>query len=153
MQKDFRPESHFTFAVADRGTATELSIYAPYFRDRKLMAAFLLFGVGIAEHPVKAQHADMAGITAGIGGKCLFAVMAGAAILAAVQAGSAAALAEIESSVDRAALTAFEVYMRCREQVWSIRNAEVKNLSVGIMERVAEWRARREAGEDAKRNQ
>jgi hypothetical protein len=68
------------------------------------------------------------------------------------QASSTVALAEIESSVDRAALTAFEVYMRCREQVWAIRNAEVKNLSVGIMERVAEWSARREAGEDAKRN-
>jgi hypothetical protein len=69
------------------------------------------------------------------------------------QAGSAADLAEIESSVDRTALIAFEVYMRCREQLWAIRNAEVKNLSVGIMERVAEWRARREAGEDAKQNQ
>lgn len=54
-----------------------------------------------------------------------------------------------ERFIDRLALHAFEVYMRCREQVWAIRNAEVKNLSVGIMERVAEWHARRETSEDA----
>jgi hypothetical protein len=39
--------------------------------------------------------------------------------------------------------------MSCREQVWAIRNAEVKNLSVGIMERVAAWRAQRDTSDNA----
>jgi hypothetical protein len=52
-----------------------------------------------------------------------------------------------DAEIDRVALLAFDVYMRCREQVWKIRNAEVKNLSVGIMERVAEWRARKDSEE------
>jgi hypothetical protein len=58
-------------------------------------------------------------------------------------------LSGFENSIDRLALLAFEVYMRCREQVWAIRNAEVKNLSVGIMERVAAWRAQRETSDNA----
>lgn len=58
---------------------------------------------------------------------------------------AAAGMVELEASIDRIALEAFDVYMRCREQLWEIRNAEVKNLSVGIMERVAEWRARKDS--------
>jgi gas vesicle protein len=34
--------------------------------------------------------------------------------------------------------------MRCREDMWRIRAREIRNQSVGIMERVAEWRERRE---------
>jgi hypothetical protein len=59
-------------------------------------------------------------------------------------------LAAFEKSIDRLALLAFEVYVHCREQVWAIRNAEVKNLSVGIMERVAAWRAQRETSDNAR---
>jgi hypothetical protein len=62
---------------------------------------------------------------------------------------SAQVLSVLEDSIDRLALRAFEVYMSCREQVWAIRNAEVKNLSVGIMERVAAWRAQRETSDNA----
>ena len=58
-------------------------------------------------------------------------------------------LSVFENSIDRLALLAFEVYVSCREQVWAIRNAEVKNLSVGIMERVAAWRAQRENSDNA----
>ena len=65
--------------------------------------------------------------------------------VAASSGAAAAAAAEVEASIDRIALEAFDVYMRCREQLWEIRNAEVKNLSVGIMERVAEWRARKDS--------
>lgn len=65
--------------------------------------------------------------------------------LEAVPAGSRPSTTEIEASVDSLGLLAFDVYMRCREQVWAIRNAEVKNLSVGIMERVAEWREKKRA--------
>jgi hypothetical protein len=62
---------------------------------------------------------------------------------------SSQVLSVLEDSIDRLALRAFEVYMSCREQVWAIRNAEVKNLSVGIMERVAAWRAQRETSDNA----
>ena len=41
-------------------------------------------------------------------------------------------------------MCAFDVYMRCREQMWQIRAREIRNQSVGIMERVAEWRKRRD---------
>jgi hypothetical protein len=33
--------------------------------------------------------------------------------------------------------------MRCREQMWMIRAKEIRNQSVGILERVQEWRERR----------
>ena len=46
--------------------------------------------------------------------------------------------------IERLGLYAFDVYMGCREQMWAIRAQEVRNQSVGIMERVAQWRERRE---------
>ena len=50
----------------------------------------------------------------------------------------------IDNRIEVLGLCAFDVYMRCREQMWSIRAQEIRNQSVGIMERVAEWRERRE---------
>jgi len=50
----------------------------------------------------------------------------------------------IDQRIERLGLCAFDVYMSCREQMWSIRAQEIRNQSVGIMERVAEWRERRE---------
>jgi len=50
----------------------------------------------------------------------------------------------LEQRIERIGLCAFDVYMRCREEMWSIRAREIRNQAVGIMERVAEWRERRE---------
>lgn len=50
---------------------------------------------------------------------------------------------EFARSIDRLALVAFEVYMKCREQLWSIRAEEIRNQSLGILERMQEWREQR----------
>ena len=55
-----------------------------------------------------------------------------------------AGLVELDRRIERLGLGAFDVYMRCREQMWQIRAREIRNQSVGIMERVAEWRERRQ---------
>ena len=55
-----------------------------------------------------------------------------------------AGLSAFDGNVERLGLRAFDVYMRCREQMWAIRAQEIRNQSVGIMERVAAWRERRE---------
>jgi hypothetical protein len=49
----------------------------------------------------------------------------------------------LDRRIDRLGLCAFDVYMRCREQMWMIRAKEIRNQSVGILERVQEWRERR----------
>jgi len=49
----------------------------------------------------------------------------------------------IDHRIDRLGLCAFDVYMRCREQMWMIRAKEIRNQSLGILERVQEWRERR----------
>jgi hypothetical protein len=51
---------------------------------------------------------------------------------------------EIDRRIERLGLHAFDVYMRCREDMWRIRAQEIRHQSVGIMERVAEWKERRE---------
>ena len=56
---------------------------------------------------------------------------------------SAADLDELEAQIDRLGLQAFDVYMRCREQVWAIRAKEIRNQSLGILERMQEWREKR----------
>ncbi|MDX2437730.1 MAG: RsbRD N-terminal domain-containing protein [Acidobacteriota bacterium] len=48
-----------------------------------------------------------------------------------------------DDSVDRLGLVAFDVYMSCREQLWSIRAKEIRNQSLGILERMQEWREKR----------
>jgi hypothetical protein len=53
-------------------------------------------------------------------------------------------LVTFDNRIERLGLFAFDVYMRCREQMWAIRAREIRNQSVGIMERVAGWRERRE---------
>ena len=55
----------------------------------------------------------------------------------------AESLQALDKRVERLGLCAFDVYMRCREEMWNIRAREIRNQSVGIMERVAEWRERR----------
>lgn len=50
---------------------------------------------------------------------------------------------EFDRSVDRLGLVAFDVYMGCREQLWSIRAEEIRNQSLGILERMQEWREKR----------
>jgi hypothetical protein len=46
--------------------------------------------------------------------------------------------------IERLGLRAFDVYMSCREDMWKIRAREIRNQSLGIMERVAEWKERRD---------
>ena len=57
----------------------------------------------------------------------------------------------IDKRIERLGMCAFDVYMSCREQMWSIRAQEIRNQSVGIMERVAEWRERREENSETRR--
>jgi len=49
----------------------------------------------------------------------------------------------LDHRIDRLGLCAFDVYMRCREQMWKIRAQEIRNQSLGILERMQEWRERR----------
>jgi hypothetical protein len=58
--------------------------------------------------------------------------------------GADGTLAELDHRIERLGLCAFDVYMSCREEMWKIRLREIRKQSVGIMERVAEWRERRE---------
>lgn len=51
--------------------------------------------------------------------------------------------ADFDHSIDRLGLLAFDVYMRCREQMWAIRSKEIRTQSLGIMERMQEWRENR----------
>ena len=52
---------------------------------------------------------------------------------------------DLEDSIDQLALSAFDVYMGCREEMWAIRAREIRNQSLGIMERMQAWRERRAA--------
>jgi hypothetical protein len=52
-------------------------------------------------------------------------------------------LSDVERCIDGLLLVGFDVYMRCREEVWAIRAREIRNQSVGIMERMQAWRERR----------
>jgi hypothetical protein len=51
--------------------------------------------------------------------------------------------------VDRLLLVAFDVYSRCREQVYEIRVREIRNRSLKVMERLNEWREQRAGGPSA----
>jgi hypothetical protein len=66
-------------------------------------------------------------------------------------AGTRESLDTIDQRIERLGMYAFDVYMSCREQMWAIRAQEIRNQSVGIMERVAEWRERREENPEAHR--
>ncbi len=56
---------------------------------------------------------------------------------------AADSLDAFDHRIDRLGLCAFDVYMRCREQMWMIRVKEIRNQSLGIMERMQEWREKR----------
>jgi hypothetical protein len=62
--------------------------------------------------------------------------------------GADGSMGELDRRIERLGLCAFDVYMRCREDMWRIRAQEIRNQSVGIMERVAEWKERREENSD-----
>lgn len=53
-------------------------------------------------------------------------------------------LGAIEAWVDRLLLVAFDLHARCRDQIFSIRVNEIRNRSMKVMERLNEWRERRE---------
>ncbi|MFC1705985.1 RsbRD N-terminal domain-containing protein [Planctomycetota bacterium] len=52
-------------------------------------------------------------------------------------------LGELEVRVDRLVLSAFNVFMECREQVYSARVKQIRNLSLDRMERLNAWREQR----------
>jgi len=56
---------------------------------------------------------------------------------------AAGTLDALEDRIERLGLCAFDVYMRCREQMWAIRAQEIRNQSLGILERMQEWREKR----------
>jgi len=56
---------------------------------------------------------------------------------------AADSLDALDHRIDRLGLCAFDVYMRCREQMWMIRAKEIRNQSLGILERMQEWREKR----------
>ena len=64
--------------------------------------------------------------------------------LAKAGCGNTTEAAAFDSAIDHLGLLAFNVYMSCREQLWAIRAKQIRNESVGIMERVADWRADKE---------
>jgi hypothetical protein len=45
-------------------------------------------------------------------------------------------LSEFETRIDRLTLLAFDHYMKCREKIYEIRLEELRNRSVGVMERI-----------------
>ena len=58
-------------------------------------------------------------------------------------ADAAGSLDTLDDRIERIGLHAFDVYMGCREQMWSIRMQEIRNQSLGILERMQEWREKR----------
>jgi hypothetical protein len=60
-------------------------------------------------------------------------------------------LMSFDQSVDRALLAAFDVYSRCREQMFEIRVEAIRNQSIKVVERLNAWRDRR-AGEGSVAN-
>ena len=54
--------------------------------------------------------------------------------------------AEFDRRVDDLLLVAFNVFSRCREQVYDIRVKEIRNRSLKVMERLNSWREQRAAG-------
>lgn len=60
------------------------------------------------------------------------------------QAGGAAAAAAVEERLEQLLLAAFNVYVACLEQVYRIRVNEIRNRSMKTMERLNEWRAKRD---------
>lgn len=55
-----------------------------------------------------------------------------------------AELRDLDVRIDRIVLMAFDVFATCREQVYSIRIEEIRNRSLKMMERLNEWRSRRD---------
>jgi hypothetical protein len=52
-------------------------------------------------------------------------------------------LETLDRRFDELVLMAFEVYSRCREEVFDIRVKQIRDLSLNRMERLNEWRAQR----------
>jgi hypothetical protein len=55
-----------------------------------------------------------------------------------------AELAALDDRIDGVLLAALDVYSRCREEIFDIRVKDVRNRSLKMMERLNEWRARRD---------
>jgi hypothetical protein len=53
-------------------------------------------------------------------------------------------LEEFDRRVDHLLMVAFDVYVKCREELFEIRVNEVRNRSMKVMERLNQWRERRD---------
>jgi hypothetical protein len=60
-------------------------------------------------------------------------------------------LMELETRIDRLTLLAFDLYMNCREKIYEIRLGELRNRSVGVMERMQRNEVRRGGAPDLPR--
>ena len=56
---------------------------------------------------------------------------------------SSAELARLDRWVEGLLLVAFDVFARCREQIFDIRVLEIRNRSLKVVERLNAWRERR----------
>jgi hypothetical protein len=50
----------------------------------------------------------------------------------------------LDNRFDELVMIAFDVYSRCREEIYAIQVKQIRNLSLDRMERLNEWRAQRE---------
>lgn len=57
------------------------------------------------------------------------------------------ALARLDRNVDEMVLAGFEVYVRCREEIWRIRTDEIRRRSTKVLERLDLWRTIRDGGD------
>jgi hypothetical protein len=64
-------------------------------------------------------------------------------VMKGTDADTAGSLDALDDRIERLGLHAFDVYMSCREQMWSIRMQEIRNQSLGILDRMQEWREKR----------
>jgi hypothetical protein len=55
-------------------------------------------------------------------------------------------LGDLEDWLDRLLLLSFDLYSRCREQVFEIRVQDIRNRALGVSDRLNQWRARRDRG-------
>ncbi|MFP4071683.1 MAG: RsbRD N-terminal domain-containing protein [Desulfovibrionales bacterium] len=61
----------------------------------------------------------------------------------------AAHLYEFENRVDQTALLGFEIYVKCREQVWELKANAIRDRTHNILERAKLWKSTESEGDSA----
>lgn len=64
--------------------------------------------------------------------------------IASVGLDDGAGLAAVDGRIDAMLLVAVDVYSRCRQEIFDIRVKDIRNRSLKMMERLNDWRARRD---------